>query len=87
MVQSEETGKSIESMPVEVTEESPLMAFQVSTLNDVIKSCAPNGHVTIAFPQNERSPLFFKGQAEAIAMPLAHEMKVSPFKNFQPSLI
>jgi hypothetical protein len=87
MVQSEETGKSIESMPVEVTEESPLMAFQVSTLNDVIKSCAPNGHVTIAFPKNERSPLFFKGQAEALAMPLAHEMKESPFKNFQPALI
>jgi DNA polymerase III sliding clamp (beta) subunit (PCNA family) len=87
MIQNEETGKSMESMPVEVTEESPLMAFQVSTLNDVVKACAPNGHVTIAFPQSERSPLFFKGQAEALAMPLAHEMKESPFKNLQPSLI
>ena len=87
MIQSEEIGKSIESMPVEVKEESPLMAFQVSTLQDVTKACAPNGHVTIVFPQNERSPLFFKGQAEALAMPLAHEMKESPFKNLQPSLI
>jgi hypothetical protein len=56
-------------------------------LNDVVKACAPNGHVTIAFPQTERSPLFFKGQAEALAMPLAHEMKESPFKNLQPTLI
>ena len=67
------------------------MAFQVSTLQDVTKACAPNGHVTIAFPENDRSPLFFKGQAEALAMPLAmplaHEIKASPFKNLQPSLL
>lgn len=87
MIQSEKIGKSVESIPVEVKEESPLMAFQVSTLQDVIKACAPNGHVMIAFPQNERAPLFFKGQAEALAMPLAHEMKESPFKNLQPALI
>jgi len=85
MIQSEEMGKSIESIQVEIKEESPLMAFQVSTLSDVVKACAPNGHVSISFPQTERAPLFFKGQADAIAMPLAHEIKESPFKNLQPS--
>jgi len=87
LIQSEEMGRSIESMPLEVKEESPLMAFQVSTLSDVVKACAANGHVTISFPKTEREPLFFKGQAQALAMPLAHEMKESPFKNLQPTLL
>lgn len=82
-----EENKSLDSVPVDVDGESPIMCYQTSVLKDVIKACASNGHVKITFPKAEKSPMFFEGEAAVIAMPLATTFKESPFKNLQPSLL
>jgi hypothetical protein len=59
----------------------------LSTLKDVTKACAPNGKVTVVFPQGDKQPLRIKGAATALAMPLVCELTESPFKKAQPALI
>ncbi len=83
-----ENGNRVESMALDgVKGESPLMHFQLSTLQNVLKSCAANGSVEMIFPKASNSPLQLKGKASAIAMPLVCDLKESPFKNYQPAMI
>ena len=83
-----ENGSRVESAVLdEVKGESPLMHFQLSTLQNVLKACAANGSVEMVFPKASNSPLQLNGKASAIAMPLVCDLTESPFKNYQPSMM
>lgn len=83
-----ENGSRVESAALDgVKGESPLMHFQLSTLQNVLKACAANGSVEMVFPKASNSPLQLNGKASAIAMPLVCDLTESPFKNYQPSMM
>jgi len=82
-----EERKSLDSVAVGVEGESPLMHYAIGLFKDVSKACAPNGHVTLKFPQNNLGPMLIEGGATVAAMPLMCELKESPFKDLQPALI
>lgn len=83
-----ENGSRVESMSLDgIKGESPLMHFQLSTLQNVLKACAANGSVEMIFPKASNSPLQLNGKASAIAMPLVCDLEESPFKNYQPTMM
>lgn len=87
MATNNEKEKSLDSAPVETGDESVVMHYSVSLLKDVLKACAANGHVTLNFPEKNNAPMLINGMASVIAMPLVNELKESPFKDLQPTLI
>jgi len=89
LIQNEKNGRILERICVEATKESPLMSFQFSTLRDALKACVPTPteKVKVIFPEKSDQPLRIIGAATTLAMPLACDLKESPFKAAQPALI
>jgi hypothetical protein len=87
MARNEDAGQSVDSLAINVQDESVVMHYAASLLKDTLKACAANGKIKLTFPAVSSSPMLFDGEASVIAMPLVNDLKESPFKNLQPALI
>ncbi len=87
MARNEDEGQSVDSLAINVKDESVVMHYAASLLKDTLKACAANGKIKLTFPAASNSPMLFDGEASVIAMPLVSDLKESPFKNLQPALI
>lgn len=79
--------RSLDSVKIDTTEESPAIRYATAVLSDAVKACAANDRITLTFPLQDNAPVRFRGDAEALAMPLLNDLKESPFKGLQPTLV
>ena len=88
MARNDAKEQAIDSIPLDPKiKDSVLMAYDPRRFGDILKACAANGRVKLVFPDEARKPMLITGMANGLAMPLAHDLKESPFKNLQPALL